>query len=117
MRSNEELMKGILERKAAYRAKKQLRRLETAGAGLGAALAAALIFAPGIRDDAIRTPAANSTLGATILGPEAGGYVIVGLLAFALGVVLTMIILKRREADTSGITAEKADGKDCRCRK
>ena len=97
MRSNEELMKGILERKAAYQAQKQLRRLKIAGAGLGILLIASLILAPGIRGNAVRTQPANSTLGSTILGPEAGGYVIVALLAFALGVVVAPMIRKLKE--------------------
>ena len=97
MRSNEELMKGILERKAAYQAQKQFRHLAIAGAGLGMLLVAALIVAPGIRDYSVQTQAADSTLGATILGPEAGGYVIVALLAFALGIVVSAMIRKRKE--------------------
>ena len=96
MRSNEELMKGILERKKAYQAQKQFRHLAIAGAGLGILLVAALIFAPGIRGS---NPAQGpvSTLGATILGPEAGGYVIVALLAFALGIVVASAIQKKKE--------------------
>ena len=97
MRSNEELMKGILERKAVYRAQKQFRHLAIAGAGLGILLIAALMVAPGIKDNISPAQGPVSTLGATILGPEAGGYVIVALLAFALGIAVSQIILKRKQ--------------------
>ncbi len=99
MRSNEELMKGILERKAVYRTRKQLRQLRITGVGLGMLLIFSLIIAPGIRGNAIPTQMARSTLGATILGPEAGGYVIVALLAFSLGVVVATVIRKKKDKD------------------
>lgn len=95
VRSNEELMKGILQRKAVYLLRRQSRRLTAAGAGLAALLLAALLLAPGIRGAAV--PQQPTVLGATILGPEAGGYVIVALLAFALGIVITLLAQNRRK--------------------
>ena len=107
MRSNEELMKEILKRKKAYQAKRKLRRLEIAGAGLGALLIAALILAPGISGSSNLAQGPISTLGATILGPEAGGYVIVALLAFALGIAVSQIILKRKQLKALDDTKEE----------
>ena len=94
MRSNEELMSGILERKSLRLAQRQARALAAAGAGLAALLAAALLVAPGITGQ-VEQPA-GSALGATILGPEAGGYVIVALLAFGLGIVAALFAGKTR---------------------
>ena len=96
MRSIEAQMKEILRRKEAYLAQRQAQRLAGLGAGLGMLLTVALLLAPGITGAAPQPRA--STLGATILGPEAGGYVIVGLLAFALGVVITLLIQRRKKA-------------------
>ena len=97
MRSSEELMKEILERKAVYQKQRYLRRLKAAGIMLGCLLAAALVIAPTITGGGDPAQGPVSTLGATILGPEAGGYVIVALLAFALGIVVTSIIQKRKQ--------------------
>ena len=96
MRTEQELMQEIRWRKKLYRTQKQFRRLVTAGAGIGALLLAALILAPNIRGNGSEHMT-STTLGATILGPEAGGYVIVALLAFAMGIVVSMIILKRKQ--------------------
>ena len=95
MRSNEELMKGILQRKAVYLLRRQGRRLTAACTGLAALLLAVLLLAPGIRGGAV--PQQPTVLGATILGPEAGGYVIVALLAFALGIVITLLAQNKRK--------------------
>ena len=94
MRSNEELMKGILQRKAVYLAKKQARRLTAVGAGLAALLMTMLFIAPGITGSGEQYTA--HAMGAMILGPETGGYVIVALLAFVLGIIVTLLIQKRR---------------------
>lgn len=37
-----------------------------------------------------------TAMGAFLLGPEAGGYVIVALLAFALGIIVTKIIILKK---------------------
>lgn len=94
MRSNEELMRGILQRKAFYLAQRQMRWLTGVNAGLGALLLTALCTVPGIAGGG--EPYTAYAMGATILGPETGGYVIVALLAFALGIVVTVLIQKRR---------------------
>ena len=95
MRSNEELMKGILQRKAVYLAQRQMRRLAVVGTGLAVLLMAMLSVVSGITGSEKQYTA--YVMGATILGPEAGGYVIVALLAFALGIVVTILIQKHRQ--------------------
>ena len=99
MRSNEELMKGILQRKAVYLAQKQMRRLAMVGAGLAALLMMMLFIVPGITGNEEQYTAYS--MGATILGPETGGYVIVALLAFALGIVVTILIQKHNRLKKS----------------
>lgn len=39
----------------------------------------------------------GTALGAFLLGPEAGGYVLVALIAFALGIVLALLAQKHRQ--------------------
>lgn len=95
MRGMEEQMRVILRRKAYYTAKRQLQGLTFLAGGLGLMLCAALVLAPGITGSPVQ--AAGSVLGATILGPEAGGYVIVALIAFALGIVAALLAQRRRQ--------------------
>ncbi len=42
----------------------------------------------------------RSLYGSFLLSPEAGGYVLVGVLAFALGIVITLLCLKLRRQKT-----------------
>ena len=106
MRSNEELMKGILQRKAVYLAQRQMRRLTAVGAGLAALLMTMLFIVPGITGRG--EPYTAAAMGAAILGPETGGYVIVALLAFALGIVVTTLIQKHNRLKAS-ITNKQED--------
>ncbi len=98
MRSNEELMQGILQRKAEFLARKQVRRLKCISAVLSVLLVTAILIVPGITGSG--EPYVARTMGATILGPETGGYVIVALLAFVLGIITTLLIRKRRAIGT-----------------
>ena len=96
MRSIEEQMKEILRRKEYYLAVRQVNRLAALSKAIGLLLIAALLLAPGITGTVAQPQV--SALGATILGPEAGGYVIVALLAFALGIVITRMTQQRGKA-------------------
>ena len=94
MRSTDELMIEIFRRKEICLARRQVRRLTAVGAGLAALLLTALFIVPGITGGEEQYTA--HVMGATILGPETGGYVIVALLAFVLGIIVTLLIQKRR---------------------
>ena len=96
MRSIEDQMAEIRRRSSLYREKKQIRVLSLLAAGMGALLVAVLMFAPRVSGT---VGSGSSVLGATILGPEAGGYVIVALLSFALGVIVTIITQKYRKTE------------------
>ena len=115
MRSVEDQMKAILRRKEYYLAVRQVRRMTALEIGLGCLLIGALLAAPGIRGTVLQPK--GSALGATILGAEAGGYVIVALLAFALGMATTLTIQRFRQAkrirdgqDKNGGDAENHEG-------
>lgn len=55
-------------------------------------LAAVIGFLPGGGTGAAR----DSVYGSFLLSPEAGGYVLAAVIAFALGVVITLLCLRRR---------------------
>ena len=96
MRSIEDQISEIRRRKSLYTTKKQVRRLSYLATVMGLLLIAVLMLAPGVKGTVGLT---GSHLGATILGPEAGGYVIVALLSFALGILITIITQKYRNTN------------------
>ena len=110
LRSIEDQITEIRRRSLLYREKKQIRALSFLASGIGVLLMAIMILAPGVSGT---VGISSSHLGATILGPEAGGYVIVALLAFTLGIIVTIITKKYRKTD-AGLTgsggAEKGRG-------
>ena len=97
MRSIEDQITEIRRRSLLYREKKQIRALSFLASGIGVLLMAVLLLAPGVSGT---VGISSSHLGATILGPEAGGYVIVALLAFALGIIVTLLIQKKKSINT-----------------
>ena len=97
MRSIEDQITEIRRRSLLYREKKQIRALSLLASGIGVLLMAVLVLAPGVSGT---VGISSSHLGATILGPEAGGYVIVALLAFALGIIVTLLIQKKKSINT-----------------
>lgn len=99
MKSNEELMRGILQRKAFYLARRQIRKFTVVCTGLTALLMIMLFIVPGITGNKEQYTA--YAMGALILGPETGGYVIVALLAFALGIVVTILIQTHKKLKES----------------
>ena len=92
MKSVEEQMNEIRNRKRRYENKKKIRTLSLSGAGLLAALVAVIALAPAAVGSIEQDKA--SVLGSTILGAEVGGYVLVALIAFVLGIVVATAIHK-----------------------
>ena len=110
MRSIEDQITEIRRRSLLYREKKQVRALSFLATGLGVLLVAVLVFAPGVSGTVGNS---SSVLGSMILGPEAGGYVIVALLAFALGIIVTLITQKYRKiAETMNDAGSAAKGEE-----
>ena len=96
MRSIEDQMDEIRRRSSLYQEKKQISSLSLLAMAIGAMLMVVLMLAPGVSGTVGKS---SSLLGATILGPEAGGYVIAALLSFALGIIVTLITQKYRKTD------------------
>ena len=107
MRSVEEQMNEIRSRKRGYENKKKVRKLALSGAGLLVALIAVIAIAP----YSIGSMEQNTTtvLGSTILGAEIGGYVLVALIAFVLGIVVATAVSKYNSKDnlSEGSNREK----------
>ncbi len=108
LKSIEEQMAEIRQRSSLYRERKQIRRLSVLASGIGILLAAVLVFVPRVSGE---VGLSNSVLGSTILGPEMGGYVIVALLSFALGITITLIIQKYRKTGEGLSGTEKTGDK------
>ena len=85
MRSIEEQIAEISRKKSYYTERKRIRNLSFLAAGMAVA---ALLFVPNITGT---VGTGNTLLGSMILGSETGGYIIVALLAFSLGITITII--------------------------
>jgi len=94
MKDREAKLDEIFRRAEAVRRRQEENRARLLG-GAAAALALALIVLIGGfagRGTEIR----GTALGAFLLGPEAGGYVLVALIAFALGIAAALLAQKHR---------------------
>lgn len=107
MRTVEEQMREISRRKKHYVEAKKCRKYALTSAGLLASLIAVIAIAP----KAIGIIARNkiSVLGSTILGAKTGGYVLVALIAFTLGVFVTMLC-RQYMKNKAGRTDKEKDG-------
>ena len=88
MHTIEEQMREISRRKKRYVEAKKCRKYAITGAGLLASLVVVISIAPKVVYIIARNKI--SVLGSTILGAKTGSYVLVALIAFTLGVFVTM---------------------------
>ena len=94
--TNEEIIGEDLKRSDKVRDernRRSTRYLATASAVLFAALIAVIAFAPSGMSG---TYAGGTVYGSLLLGREAGGYVLAAVIAFVLGVTVTILCLKHR---------------------
>ena len=95
MRSVEEQMKEISRRKKRYEDARKGRVFAATGAGLLAALIVVITIAPSTA--AVFEQNRMTVLGSTILGAKTGGYVLVALISFTIGVFVTMFCRQYRK--------------------
>ena len=81
------------EQIALRRDRRRRRILSGAAGALFAVLALMIAVIPG----KVGITSAESSYGSFILSPEAGGYVLCAVIAFALGVCVTLLCLRRRK--------------------
>ena len=95
MTDRETRLDEIFRRAEAVRRRQEANRVRLLG---GATVALALALITMIGGFAGHGAEVHGTaLGAFLLGPEAGGYVLVALIAFALGIVLALLAQKHRQ--------------------
>ncbi len=92
--SNDEAMREIMARKDRIARKRDARRIRVLG-GATALLALALVLT--LSRLTVPSDHAASSYGAFLLSAQAGGYVLAGVLCFALGVVFTLLCSRIRE--------------------
>jgi putative copper export protein len=102
----EEAVREILKRKDAFlirRVKKTIRSLSYASAAITAMLVAVVVRLT----DMGNAWTDQSVYGAFLLSKEAGGYVLIGVLAFALGIVFTLLCMQSRKLKMQKEVANK----------
>ena len=117
MLSNEERIAEVKRRIAAKEHQKRLRRGRiTAVSCVAACLAVIVGFSlsmPGIVEQIELGTSSGFETAATILGGNAAlGYIVIGLLAFVLGVCVTILCFRIRLLDQEKQPAEKQKGDD-----
>ena len=81
------------ERIALQRIRRSSQRLT----GICSALLAVLVLGITVMPERLAVTSAGSVYGSFLLSREAGGYVLIGLIAFALGVAVTLLCLRYRK--------------------
>lgn len=81
------------ERIALQRIRRSCQRLT----GICSALLAVLVLGITVMPEKLAVTSAGSVYGSFLLSREAGGYVLIGLIAFALGVAVTLLCLRYRK--------------------
>jgi len=84
------------------------RQKQTCGAlsGASAMLCAALVLLIALLPGRCAAAATGTAYGAFLLSAQAGGYVLAAVIAFTLGVVVTLLCVKRKMTDTGASFAE-----------
>ena len=95
MMTNQERIRALHERAARMKKKTEQSALRFWGS-MTAVLAAAFVTATGMFAGTPHSAAGGSFAGASMLGDSAGGYVLTGVLAFAVAVVITVICMRSR---------------------
>ena len=93
--TNEEALREVLKRGDAVRRRRERRGIQVLGCVTGV-LAVALICVIATLSGG-GTGSAGTAYGAFLLSAEAGGYVLTAVIAFAVGVVLTVVIHRYRK--------------------
>jgi len=98
MKSIEEQMKEISRRKERLENARKTRVFAITGSGLLVSLIAVIAVAPGI--EVIYEQSKKTVLGSTILDAKTGSYVLAALIAFTLGVLVTLFCRQYRQNKT-----------------
>ncbi len=108
--TSDEAMERILRRGREIRSERDRRTTRILG-GVSAALFTALIAVLVMMPGKSHAEAGSSVFGAFLLPSEAGGYVIAAVIAFALGIVITILAIRYRNNRRNG-DKPKEDGEE-----
>ena len=100
MRSVEEIRQAVHVRAGELRHRQVCRQLLLSGGACGV-LSVTLLTLIGTFGDLWHRPLAQNYTGTSLLGDSAGGYVIVAVAAFMLGVVITVILKRQQQNKTT----------------
>lgn len=95
MTDRETRLDEIFRRAEAVRRRQEANRARLLGGATAALALALIVMIGGFAGHGAEVH--GTALGAFLLGPEAGGYVLVALIAFALGIVLALLAQKHRQ--------------------
>ncbi len=93
--TNEEALREVLKRGRAVRKRRESRNIQILGGMTGVLLVGLICVIASFSSGGIGS--AGSAYGAFLLSAEAGGYVLTAVIAFAVGVVLTVLIWQYRK--------------------
>ena len=99
MTDREARLNEIFRRAEAVRRKRDERVARALGGATGALALALITMIGGLSGRGAEIH--GTALGAFLLGPEAGGYVLVALIAFVLGIVIALLVQRRKRIDAS----------------
>ena len=106
MRTSEERVTSLHMRMRALKEKQERRKTAALGAGCGVlAVCLMLLIANLGKSDSGGTPSLYS--GATMMFENIGGYVLVAVMAFMLGVVIAVALMKKRNRTENGEKREE----------
>ncbi len=93
--TNEEALREVLKRGRAVRKRRESRNIQILGGAAGVLLVGLICVIASFSKGGVGS--AGSAYGAFLLSAEAGGYVLTAVIAFAVGVVLTVLIWQYRK--------------------
>ena len=102
MRHTKEEVLSELLRRSDVIMQNRSRRTDRALSGTAGALIVALLLVIVLLPGKTAVSQAGSVYGAFLLSKEAGGYVLAAVIAFALGIAVTLLCLRRRKNKQSG---------------
>ena len=100
--TTDEAMREIMKRSDKIEKKREQRKTNIL-TGMSVSLIAVLTIVIGlVPGQAVKVPE-GTTYGSFLLSPEAGGYVLVALLAFAVGICITVFCLRSKNKSVSNL--------------
>lgn len=102
----------ILRRSKTLQVQKERRKIQTIGISCSTLFALAILAVGMLRGEGGQLDGTRTTFGSFLLPTDAGGYVIAAVAAFAVGVLVTAICIRKRNKTASNAEAEEQEPKE-----